>query len=389
MSKIRKIQLYPSIERIHTAYKSLISNPPEGYEFVGSKKSKKEEIIEKLRSYDLIKKAYKKFIKIFKSTRVLEYSYDTKILDNVELIFSTGSIYYGNKKWVLDIIDNPYSIAGYNYGLFLKNKKKIEKALLKNNCRKIICANESSVELMKKHFSKELNKKVVLVRPAVNMNKIINKEKSNKIKLLFIGSINNPKDFYFKGGLNALSVFEKISRKYANVELIIRCILPEEVRERVKSNPNITLLEDRIPFDELISLYVNSDILLCPSHTYIGLMTFLEGMYFKLPILTLNTYAVEDYIIDKYNGLIVEKSKKIKGYYDESYPANSKSEKFIDETKNIDEIVINDLVEKLDFLIKNPNIRKKMGDNSRKIIDKKFTIKVRNKGLKKLFDRII
>jgi len=386
MRSPKKVLLYPPASKIHTAYKSLISSPPQGYIFIQALESKKQKTFNYLRNFSLIRKIYSLFIKVFKTTKMLDLSDSPIEIEDVDLIFSRGYIYKGAKPYVIDVIDNIYCLAGYNYSLFIHNLKKIEKSLLEDNCKKIICANESSFQMMKKYFSDNVLKKTVLVRPAINLLDFENKRDNKKIRFLFMGSINNPKDFDFKGGLNSIEVFDVLSKKYDNIGLVIRSQVPEEIKERIKSNSKINLMDNEISFEEIINLYSSSDILLCPSHTYLGLMALLESMSFKLPIVALDTYAAKDYVKDKYNGFVVPKSKNVNGYYDPSYPTNVRSKEFLKEIKNIDNLVINNLVEKSEVLIENKNLRKRMGENSRKIIISKFSIPIRNKKLKRIFD---
>ena len=389
MAEIKKVQIYPSASKIHTAYRSLVSDPPEGYVFIQCPESGKQRAVNYLRKYKLIKNLYHLFLKIFKTTKMIELSSSMKEDDSIDLIFSMGHLYKGNKPYVVDIIDNTYCLSGYNYDIFINILDKIEKSILDKNCRKVICANESSLKSMKKYFSKEVLKKTILIRPAVKTHNFKNKQDKNKIRILFMGSINNPKDFETKGGLNAIETFEKISQKYINLELVVRSKVPEEIRSRIESNSKINLIEGEISFEEVINLYAGSDILLCPAHTYVGLMALLESMSFKLPIVALDTYAARDYIKNGYNGFLIRKSNKIKGYYNESYPTNIRTKEFLSEIKNVDNKVIDKLVEKVDILIKNKRLRIKMGENGRKMIDSKFSIEARNKKLKKIFDEAI
>ncbi|MEK6881529.1 MAG: glycosyltransferase [Nanoarchaeota archaeon] len=389
MQTSKKVLIYPPSSKIHTAYNSLLSNPPEGYTFFQTAESTKEKIFNYLKKFSILRKIYSLFLKIFKTTKILELSGSSEQTAEADLIFSRGYIYKGKKPYVIDIIDNAYCLAGYNYPLFIHNLKKIEKSLLDYSCKKIICANESSLQTMKKYFSKKVLEKTVLVRPSIKPLNFENERSDKKVRFLFMGSINNPNDFDFKGGLNTIEVFNKLSKKYNNIELVLRSKVPEEIKKRIKSNKKIILIENEISFKEVIGLYASSHILLCPSHTYLGLMALLESMSFKLPILAIDTYAVRDYVINNFNGFIIKKSNNVKGYYDQSYPTNVRSKEFLNEIKNIDISVINDLVEKAEILITNTKLRKRMGENSRKLINSKFSIRIRNKELKKIFDAAV
>ncbi len=381
----KKVLIFPPSSKIHTAYKSLVSNPPRGYVFITENETNKLKFLNYLRRFKIAKKSYSLFLQIFKTTKIMELASSTKEKKDLDLVFSTGHIYGGEKPYVLDIIDNIYCLAGYNYELFIHNLPKIKKLLLKSNCKKIICANKASLTSMKKYFPKNILKKTVLAYPTItppNFKRI----KHDKFRILFMGSINNPDDFEFKGGQNALEVFEEISKKNEDVELVIRSKVPSFLQKRVLSNPRIILMEKDLAYGEVINLYLSSDLLLCPAHTYLGLMTLLESMSFKLPMVALDTYATREFVINGFNGFVVEKSKKIKGYSHPSYPTNVRGENFLSEVRNIDRTVIKELVKKVKLIIANPRLREKMGENGRKLIETKFSIDARKRRLKKIFD---
>ncbi len=383
------VQIYPSAYKLHTAYRSLLSCPPEGYKIIGHSENYKRKLIDFLRNYKLVKRIYHLFVNMFKSKAF----YDSLIgkpkdMQEADLIFSTGELYFGNKPWILDVLDNPSSISGYNNYILAKNKAEIEKCLLSKNCKKILCSHQTSLDAIKNNFSKDIVKKSAVVMNSITPGKVArNKVKKDKIRILFVGSINNPQDFYGKGGLEAIKSFEKISKEN-NAELIIRCKVPIEIKNMIKNIKNIVVIEKEISEEELVRLYSSSDIFLLPGHHF-HLMAVLEAMSYGLPIIVLDTYAFKDYIKDKYNGFLVKKSDKIGGYFEKNYPNNVRTERFIEEIREVDSEVINRLAEKLNLLIKNKKLREKMGKNGLKLVKTKFSIKRRNMQLKKIFDEAL
>jgi len=382
MEKIRKIQIYPEYTKLHTAYKIIFSNPPKGYKFIDSPKSFKSGALSKLKSNNLVKMFYHFFISKFKTTIIFNWAAKSKESFGSDLIFSRNHLYHGNKNWVLYILENAYCLTGFNYPLFLKNKKNIEKILKKENCKKIICANESSIDVLKKHFGKEVIKKTRLIRPAITPMPFKEKRGKKPLKILFMGSINNPQDFYHKGGLEALEAFEQIQEKY-DVELIVRCKVDEKFKQKVKNNKKIKIMEEQVPFQEIVNLYSSSDILLLPARTYM-LMAFLESMYFGLPIIALNTYAVKDYLKDGDNALLVEKPEWITSQIVHDKPMGERNT-----IKEADKILADKLAEKLQILIKDPKLREKMGKNGQKTIQEKFSVERMKNQLKEIFDQAI
>ncbi len=383
----RKIQIYPAIEGVHTVHNSLISYPPKGYKFIGISMPKKLKIINSIRDNKFFRNLYRAFLNFFPNTGLFDLANKSQILDEADLIYSAGYLIETDKPWILEILDVPYCLTGYNYELFVKNKERLESVLRANNCKKIICTNESSVEIMKKHFSEGVIRKVELVRPALEFPEIDKKKGRDKVRILFMGSVNNPKDFYVKGGFEALRAFERIQDEY-DVELIIRCFMPHNLRDRVLKNKKIRLIDKRISLEELKELYSESDIALLPSHQYV-LMAFLESMSFGLPIVALDTYAVRDYIADWENGFVVSKSNKISSYDYLGYPTNTKRDKFLSEIMEEDRELTERLADKVRLLIKDGELRRKMGENGRKIVENKFSVDERNRKLKKIFDEAL
>lgn len=304
----------------------------------------------------------------------------------IALLFAMSTIYRGTSPYVLEILDNPFSIAGYNYSIFMRRRNEIADDLSSPLCKKILCANTPTLEFMEKNFSKQVAKKCVLSRTGVELPivRVKKKNKNEPVRLLFVGSTTNPQDFYSKGGLETIEFFERICQQ-RNIHLTVRCKVPHEISERIRHNKKISLIEKEIPFAELQDLYLSADIFILPGHHF-HLMAMLEAMSYGLPVIALDTYAFSDYVIDGYNGFLVEKSTQIQGYNDPSYPCNVRSETFMKEIKKIDERVIDDLSDRVLRLVDNEKLREKMGNNSVIRIAKHFSIEQRNSHLKKIFD---
>ena len=387
MDYIRKIQMYPFIKDLHTIHNSLVTSPPEGYKFIGNDTSFLYNLKKRISGSRIIRFVYHVFLKIFKTTKIIEATEKSNILNNANLLFSGGIIHGTNKPWVLYMFDHRACLAGNNYELFLKDKGKIEEALISDNCKKIVCTNKSPIPFMKKHFQKKIIDKIVLIRLAIKERKKKVYKKKDKIQILFMGSINNPQDFYIKGGLYVIETFKKLSKRN-DVRLVIRCKIPAKIKDELRGLKNLTIIEEKIPFENIIKLYQDSSVLFMPGHNY-SVTSFLEGMSFGLPIIALNTYAVEDFVKNNYNGIIVKRSSNIKGYKDEAYPTCIRSDKFMKEViNNRDPKVVNNLIKQIERLIKNRKLIKKMSSNCQKEVKKKYSLKVRNKGLKKVFDDI-
>ena len=372
---------------MHASTKLMIENLPVGYQAASLNNKSKTNLLNLIYNSKFIKFFYKKLVrKIVKVTDVFQKFDIKKVPKNIDLIYS--SIPLDIKfPYILEILDHPAAMVGYDYQFFVKNKKNLEKKLLSFFCKKIIVVNESSYKLMKQYFSEKVINKTILVGAAAKEQKFKKNYNKKKINILFIGSLANPDDFYIKGGLETLEVFKKLSKEYLNIKLIMKCKLPKCMKEKY-SMKNIFFIEEPISNEEITKLYLDSDILLMPGHTYF-LMAFLESMSFGLPIMALDTWSVRDYLINGKNALLIRPSDKIKSYNSEEYPLNIRSKEFIKEIKNIDKRVISDICDALRKLIKDPKLRERLGKEGRRISKDKFSIEKRNKELKKIFDEAL
>ncbi|MEK6855967.1 MAG: glycosyltransferase family 4 protein [Nanoarchaeota archaeon] len=381
----RKIFIYQSSPLMHSHARLMIKNPPKGYKFIVSQNVKKNKLLSFLSKYPALKLIYRSFLKpIINPLALIEKTYSSNIPLNMDFVFSESQALDINQPWILHVLDSIYALGGNDYQVFLKNKDKIERRLLSEYCRRIIVVNESTLRDMKKYFSKEVMKKVVLIRAAVNSQSINREYNKKNLSILFMGSIANPDDFYMKGGLETLEVFKKLSVEFSNLRLIMRCKLPNEIRKKYSNLKNTTFLENQLEYSDIYKLYKNADILLNPAHAY-PLMTLLESMSFGLPIVMLDTYAVRDYLTNN-NALIVKPSKDIQGYHNDSYPTNVRSKEFLSSIKKNDREVIDRLSLAVRKLILSPSLREKFGKESVKLIRKKFSLEKRNLSLKKVFD---
>ncbi len=385
---MKKIYFYQISPRIHSSNKLMINHPPIDYQFLLSEKKTKTNFLKIIYNSKLIKFFYKKLIrKIIKVTDVYQKFDINKAPKNIDLIYS--SIPLDIKfPYILEILDHPVAMAGYDYQLFIKNKRNLENKLLSPFCKKIVVVNESSYKLMKQYFSEKVINKTILVRAVVKEQNFKKNYNKKNINILFIGSLANPDDFYIKGGLEALESFKKISEEFDNVFLVVKCKVPREIKRKYQNITNLNIIEKKLETKEWLGILQNSDICLNLGHVY-PLMATLESLSYSIPLIMLDTWGVRDYLTNKKNALLIRPSDKIKGYNSEEYPLNIRSKEFIKEIKNIDKRVISDICDALRKLIKDPKLRERLGKEGRRISKDKFSIEKRNKELKKIFDEAL
>jgi glycosyltransferase involved in cell wall biosynthesis len=162
----------------------------------------------------------------------------------------------------------------------------------------------------------------------------------DSFKIGFVGRIT--KD---KGVIELLQAFRNVRKKYNNIKLLILGDfetgdpIPDSERRYIETDPNILFLgfqQNPFPY------YKFMDIFVLPSHREGFANVCLEAALFELPIITTNATGAIDTVIDGKTGLIYEVGN------------------------------VKQLEEKIEFLIRNPEIRKKMGIEGKKWVTKEF-----------------
>lgn len=385
----RKRRIYLPQIGVHTYLKALINNPPEGYEFILKDNWGRKNILTFLKKSKIATYLYKEiFKKVFNVFTLVNKVYYDKSPDNTDLILSTGTVVTENKPWIMKILDTPFSMAGNDYNLFIKNKDKIEGALTSDYCKRIIVHTESAKEHMNKYFSKKVMKKVIKISPAIPGTIAPRKKRGdNEVRFLFMGSINNPDEFFMKGGLEALETIRILSESYPNVNLKVRCKLPAEIKEQYNL-PNVIFLEDQMDSEEIKRLYRESDVLIMPGYGGYFIMAYLEAFSYGLPIIALDTYGVNEFIKEGETGFIGEPSRSAPINVPE-YPSNTRSQDFISMIKEKDPEVIKSLVEKTSIIVENPELLEKMGTACQRAFAGKYNNEKKLAVLKGLFDEAL
>lgn len=376
--------------KTHSLYNSLINYPPAGYEFVteyGSWDRTSKYISNIDLAYSFQKNILSKIIPI----NIPKAYFDRfkKLPENTKLTYSSGHLVFRKEPWVVDL-EFITHLAGYNYRHFRRYQSTIEKALKSENCKKIMPWTDAGKETIF-HVIKDdaILDKVETVNLAVHKKNFVKLYNKGRITILFVGSINIPKDFDIKGGKEVLEAFSRLSQKYDNLELVIRSIVPEHIKEKYKKLKNIRIIDEIISWDALEKEFQCADIFLFPSHNTPGL-AILDAMSYELPVITTDVWANPELVRDGETGFMVKKSNEI-NYYIENFIPNWSSPKSLQSIKSmIDPEVVCEIVEKTSILIEDEKLRRRMGRAGRKEIETgKFSVYNRNEKLKKIFDESI
>jgi len=381
-------KVYYSCLGVHTYMRSLLNNPPEGYEFILNENATKKKLVTKAKNNKLTRFLYKSIIK--KTFNVLDFANNLsyqKSPEETDLILTTGQIVDEKKPWIVKILDSPFILGANDYNIFMKNKKTIENALASEYCKKIIVHTTIAEKMMRRYFSKEVTDKVEIVTPAIPTEVEEKTKHEDNFNLLFIGSINNPHEFAMKGGIQAIKTYKELKKKYNNVKLTIKCKVPDSVKKEYDLS-DITLIEDIIPFEDVKKLYKESDLLLMMGYGGYMVMAYLEAFSYGLPIIALNTFGVSDFIIDEKTGFKIRPSGNVP-VNNPAYPSISNTEKFLETTKIDDPKLTNESVEKISKLIEDKKLLQEMSSECQRLSQEKYSFEEKRKKLKRIFDEAL
>lgn len=141
------------------------------------------------------------------------------------------------------------------------------------------------------------------------------KSGDDEIVLLFTNSWHqDPDSFVKRGGIEAVVGFLTLLRRQPNCRLILRTGLPSylapDLCDLVRHHPRIELHEQTISDAALYDLLFRADIFLLPS-THLHTISTLRAMATGAVVVTTDAPAIEEFITDGDNGLVVPAWKDV------------------------------------------------------------------------------
>ncbi|MCR4327265.1 MAG: glycosyltransferase family 4 protein [Nanoarchaeota archaeon] len=356
MKKIKVYLQYPWKFPDSPYYKYLIENAPEGIHYLNAGNQKGVLINKNFFWFsNFLKRNIRRFVDFFGTSfpnTHLSPDGDYDIIHCAHCLSKNK-----NKPWVADI-------EGI-WQMYLGKKKnipqsKLKKILLDKNCKKILPWTESVKKEIEEVFP-EVKHKLEVVYPAIPEKKFV-KRKKKSINLIFSGRY-----FYWKGGLDALEAIDILTKKYKNVYGVINSEVPEKIKDKYMKNKKISFY-GLIPQEKLFELYRDSDIFVYPGYSDSFGFGYLEAMSFGLPTVTVDGFARKEIIDEGKTGFVIDKPKNLNPLV-------------------IDKLIVQELVKKVSELIENPFLKKNMSNECIKVIKGgKFSLKVRNRKLKKIYE---
>jgi len=340
-------------------YNFLIKNLPEGINYVNAKGG--EAVILNKRKFLL-----SNFIKnLVRKTAVhlslpFPNAHFTRTKQEFDLIHCAHCISLNKKPWIADF----EGVWQFWVGKKTKMGEKIvRKILLDKNCKKIMPWTELTKKDIIETFP-EIKDKVEVIFPAVPLANF-KKTKNKKLVLLYVARY-----FWIKGGLIALETLKEIKKNF-DVEIIFISDTPKEIKRKYDGIKFLNLVSQKKLFEYLRK----ADIFFYPSLVDTFGFSLLEAMAHKVPIISVNTSGTrsrKEIIENGKTGFLIDFSRRELNYYSIEEPEKK---------------LIEELIKKTSILIENNKLRNDMSKNCEDIIKNgKFSIKKRNKKLKKIYE---
>jgi len=348
-------------------YQYLLNYPPKEVEYIGQNQ-KQGTVTNKKKMFFLhqAKHYIRTFFRIFNLP--IPNAHLTKTKEKYDLLHCAHCLSLNDRPWVCDTewVGQFWISANFDKH---PNRNLVKNILENKNCKKILAWTKWSYDGIVKEFP-EIKNKVEIVYPGVPSQKF-KKIKSKKIRLLFVS-----RRFYFKGGLHALEVIDRLTKKYKNVEGTFISEVPKEILKKYSKNKKIKFY-NMVAHEKLLKeIFPSTDILVYPSYTDTFGFTITEAMSFGIPVIAVGGHSREEIIEQGKTGYVIEAPKRFDIKYLEELTTLKKT--------------IDKIERKTELLIKNKKLRERMSKEAIKEIKKgKFSIERRNKKFVEVYKKAL
>ncbi|MBR9701505.1 glycosyltransferase family 4 protein [Candidatus Pacearchaeota archaeon] len=369
MKKIKIYMQFPWRYGDSNYYKSLLEHAPKNVEYLNNLKhignitnNRKFEI------NNFIKQNIKKYLEIFFPFMI--NSHLTRCKSEYDLIHCAHCLSYNKRPWICDLEYPEQMWVSQNIKPSLESKKKVEKILGSDYCKKILSWTEWGKKDLIEKFPK-IKEKIEVLHYAMPAQKAI-KRNYEKITLFFFS-----RRFYFKGGLHAVEIMDRLTKKFPNVYGLVLSKIPKEVLDKYSPNKKIEFINSLVPYEKIMNeIFPRADIFLYPSYNDTYGFPMIEAQAFGIPVITVDGQSRREIVQDGKTGFVI----------------NEPDRKGMQGLTNLNTLkkTIDKLEKSTEILIKDKNLRKKMGLNCRKEIEYgKFSIEKRMKKLERIYEESI
>ncbi len=380
--------VYRNYKPLHKAYESLVTNPPEGVQYiippVKSGLGKLMPIYRKLRYFRL----GRQIIRVVEKMAFSKQNSD----DDVDLYHYLNMISddIPNKPYIIDF-EHASSMTGFSYDK--DSLGKVYKFISSEQCISINCWTKAARRTLKDLFSdryKDIENKVNVIYPAlkyVEPSKIKPDykfvENNDKLKLLFVGT-----PCYVKGLEEVLWAIQKINKvNSAKVELYVVSGDATEICKEYDL-PNVKVYEPNFSKQQIVSLFfVPTDLFVMPTKQDTFGMVFLDALSCSKPVITTGQFAAPEIVDDSADGFLIHLNNALL----DSVVVPGKEEDSKVKARNLDETLATEVYKVIDKILVDKVDLKTMGVKGSKKFTSggKFSIETRNRQLLDIYKKAL
>jgi len=335
----------------------------------------------------------------FLSSRALIESFAVPQSGN-HLLLPTYPLFIGPQSWSVMIetwhtLYYPFAAndsegSTYNFDYENSPYTKILEALFSlDNCMTIITHMKSTHMALSKIFSDSNISKKIRYIPIGYPTPPLQKERQDYtvIKLLFINSHGaGSSEFIYRGGLEVLHAFRRLSAKVNNLHLTICGQVPWEIltvdeTHFLRNCSRVSRRESYISEQEMLSLLQQTDVFLIPANAFRSI-SVVQALAHGIPVIASDGWGFDEFIDDGLTGFLAHGQAK------HSYIDKEGIER-IDNRQpyRINEVLVESIVEKILVFANDVNLLKEMSDCARSEALQRFSISRRNNLLKEIFNQ--
>lgn len=297
-----------------------------------------------------------------------------KVNTEDDIILSYNRFICSNVPYVL-VVENPTAMVHYHpkRAKSFLGKRKLKKTFAKENLKTIICLSDACKEGLFKYYQIPDHIKVKRIYPYVSVEDggSLSRKSSGVLECLFVSS-----NFNLKGGSELVEAIIRNqwcddSRIHFNIITKIEELDKEEKR-KIKTCSSISLYDYNFSKSELKEFYEKANVFIHLTRMDSFSLVILEAMKHGCAIIATDLYAIGEMVENEYNGFLCEPTSK---YWNEDKTLNeaiTKADKAMLYSSMCDEVIIDFISEKLNYLLLNYSKMQEMGANSLKLARTKF-----------------
>ncbi len=303
------------------------------------------------------------------------------------LTYAVDHLVFRQKPWIVEV-EYAAALVGMHAGHLRRFRSIARKLLSSPQCRRIVCWSEAGRRSLDDLGAEQIGEKTDLVYYGVPSKHTTRPARPGPVTLLFVGSGTSGGAFEGRGS-EIFEVFVALRRRYRDVELVVRSDIPAYIRERYGGLPGLRLMDRRVPREVLEREFLAADIFLFPSYHTLP-STILEAMSYGLPVVTIDSWANAEYVLDGITGLVVPRPRMLPAYCQGTRQPNFLDTSFRGATRRPDSDCVAALTAAVATLIEQPDLRRRLGRASHREVDEgRFSLARMNEKLERIFDETI